>query len=111
MAANGDYFSPPKVLPSLSTSELRDNLSETINRAAFGSEPVVVVRRGRKIAAIISIVDLAFLQTMKQRRAEAMSEKLPADQSGIGPAMARHLCWEIFFAGPARATLRESLGD
>jgi len=54
------------------------------------------MRRGRKIAAIISIGDLAFLETMKQRRDEAMREKLPTDQSGIGPAMARRLYWEVF---------------
>ena len=97
MAAQLDDFGPPKVLPSVSTNELRDNLSQTINRAAFGREPVLVTRRGRKIAAIISTVDLAFLETMKQRKDEAMTEKLPADQSWIGPAIARRLYWELFF--------------
>ena len=63
MAAQLDDFGPPKVLPSVSTNELRDNLSQTINRAAFGREPVLVTRRGRRIAAIISTVDLAFLET------------------------------------------------
>jgi prevent-host-death family protein len=42
----------------INTNELRDNLSETINRAAFGKEAVIVTRRGRKIAVIISIGDL-----------------------------------------------------
>ena len=97
VAAQLDDFGPPKVLPSASTNELRDNLSQTINRAAFGREPVLVTRRGRKIAAIISTVDLAFLETMKQRKDEAMTEKLPADQSWIGPAIARRLYWELFF--------------
>jgi PHD/YefM family antitoxin component YafN of YafNO toxin-antitoxin module len=97
MAAQRDGFGPPKVLPSISTNELRDNLSQTINRAAFGIEPVLVMRRGKKIAAIISIVDLAFLETMRQRREEAMREKLPTDQLEIGPAIARRLHWELFF--------------
>ena len=97
MAEQLDDFGPPKVLPSVSTNELRDNLSETINRAAFGREPVLVMRRGRKIAAIISIIDLAFLDKMKQRRHEAVRERLPTDQSGIGPALARRVYWELFF--------------
>ena len=59
-------FDPPRVLPTVSTNELRDNLSQTINRAAFGIEPVLVTRHGRKIAAIVSIFDFAFLQTMRQ---------------------------------------------
>jgi prevent-host-death family protein len=90
---------PPKILPSVTTNELRDNLSQAINRAAFGREPVLVTRRGRKIAAIISIVDLAFLETMRQRRDEAMKEDLPVDQSRIGASMARRLSQELFW-GP-----------
>jgi len=91
MAAQLDDFGPPKVLLSVSTNELRDNLSQWINRAVFGREPVLVTRRGRKIAAIISIADFAFLETMRQRRDEAMTEKLSEDQSWIGPAIARRL--------------------
>jgi len=97
MAAQLIDLLPPKPLPSVSTNELRDNLSQTINRAAYGTEPILVTRRGRKIAAIISIVDLAFLETMKQRRGEALAEELPKDQSEIGPATARSLRWELFF--------------
>jgi len=41
---------------------------------------VLVTRRGGKIAAIVSIVDLTFLETMRQRKDEAMKEKLPVDQ-------------------------------
>jgi len=91
MAAQLDDFGPPKVLPSVSTNELRDNLSQWINRAVFVREPVLATRRGRKIAAIISIADFAFLETMRQQRDEAMTEKLPEDQSWIGPAIARRL--------------------
>ena len=87
MALQLEDFGHPKILPSVSTNELRDNLSESINRAAFGGDPVLVTRRGRKIAAIISIVDLAFLERMKQRKHQAMKENLPADQSQVGPAM------------------------
>ena len=88
----------PKILTSISTNDLRDNLSLTINRAAFGADPVLITRRGRKIAAIVSISDLTFLETMRERRERVMSEKLPSDQSEIGPALARRLDWEIFFA-------------
>jgi prevent-host-death family protein len=97
MVAQCDDFVPPRIPPSVSTNELRDNLSQIINRAAFGTEPVLVTRRGRTIAAIISIDDLALLKRMKQRRDEAMMQKLPADQNEIGPAIARRLKWELFF--------------
>jgi prevent-host-death family protein len=97
MTARISDFDPPRIPFMISTNQLRDNLSEHINRAAFGKEPVLVMRRGRKIAALVSIPDLAFLERMKQRREEAMTESLPPDEESIGPAMARHLYWEIFF--------------
>jgi prevent-host-death family protein len=55
MAAQLDEFGYPKILHSVTTNELRDNLSQEINRAAYGVDPVLITRRGRKIAAIISI--------------------------------------------------------
>ena len=50
----------------VTVNELRSNLSETINQAAYGSEPVVITRRGRKIAAFISLDNLIFLERMKK---------------------------------------------
>jgi prevent-host-death family protein len=97
MMANVDEFGP-RVLPSVSINELRANLSETISRAAFGGEPVLVERRGRKIAAVISMADLAFLERMRQRREQVMGEKLPTDQAQIGAAIAQRLRRELFFS-------------
>ncbi len=97
MAAQLSDLDPPHLLPCVSSDKLRDNLSESINRAAFGTEPVLVMRRGRKIAAIVSMDDLTFLEKMKQRRDEAMRERLPTEQSGIGPAIAQRVYWELFF--------------
>jgi prevent-host-death family protein len=41
--------------------ELRNHLSDTLNRARFGRERIVVARRGRILAAIIPPEDLEFL--------------------------------------------------
>jgi prevent-host-death family protein len=97
MADQPNGFGRPKLLRPVSTNELHSKLSEMISRAAFGNEPVLVMRRGRNIAAIISIADFNFLQRMKRRRDETMSEMPPTDQSEIGPALARQMHWEIFF--------------
>ena len=97
MTAHLGDLGPPKILPSVSTDELRNSIAQTINRAAYGTEPVLVTRRGRKIAAIISMGDLAFLETMRRRRDEVMSEDVPSGQEEIGPAMARRLRWDLFF--------------
>ena len=90
-------YGPPKILHSVTTEELRSNLSETISRAAFGVDPVLVTRRGRKTAAIISLVDLVFLENMKKRREEIMTEKVADTLDSVGPDIGRRLKWEIFF--------------
>jgi prevent-host-death family protein len=41
--------------------ELRNHLSDTLNRARFGRERIVVARRGRILAAIIPPEDFEFL--------------------------------------------------
>jgi prevent-host-death family protein len=97
MSGQLDEYGNPKILHTVTTNELRDNLSQEINRAGFGVDPVLVTRRGRKIAAIISIVDLGFLERMKARREAVFTEELPKDASKIGPETARRVTWEIFF--------------
>ncbi len=67
---------PPFVF--VSTEELRSRLSLEINRASFGRQTVIVMRRGQKIAGIVSFDDALFLHKMKKARWEALSEKPPA---------------------------------
>jgi prevent-host-death family protein len=46
----------------VSVSEARQDFAELVNRAAYRGERVVVVRRGRPIAAIVPIEDVEFLE-------------------------------------------------
>jgi prevent-host-death family protein len=87
------HESPQRV----TTNGLRRSLSEFLNRAAFGSEPVVVTRRGRPIVALISCDDLAFLRRMRKRQHEVRSRPLPSDAEQVGPALAARLREELFF--------------
>jgi len=97
MSGRFDNLTPPSVSPSVTTNELRDNLSQVVNRAAYGCAPVFITRRGRKIAAIISIEDLEFLEKMRQRRDEARGYTPPADQSKVGAALADQPRRKLFF--------------
>ena len=58
---------------------------------------MLIAFRGRKIAAIVSMDDLALLQRMKRRREEIRAEEVPNDPSKVGEAMARSLKSELFF--------------
>lgn len=52
----------------MSTVELRENLSDAVNRAAFGKERVVLTRRGRKLAGIVPYEDIKLLEALEDRK-------------------------------------------
>ncbi len=66
----------PRIIPEMSTEVLRRDLSQVINRAAYGIEPVLITRRGRKIAALISLDDFALLVRMQQQRDRMRADAL-----------------------------------
>ena len=51
----------------LSVIEARRDLAETLNLAAYKGERIVLHRRGKDIAAIVSIDDLALLEVLEDR--------------------------------------------
>jgi prevent-host-death family protein len=61
---------------SVSVSELKDHLSATLNRAAFGGERIIIESRGKPKVAVISIEDLEWLEDLEDARAlqEARAE-------------------------------------
>lgn len=70
----------------ISTADARKHLAELVNRVAYGSESVVLTRRGEKVAALISMEELELLQKVEElvdledaRKAlEEPGENLPA---------------------------------
>ncbi len=56
----------PRAIHSVKTAELRANIADAVNRVAYGRERVVLTRRGRAVAALVSIEDLDVLQRQAQ---------------------------------------------
>ena len=52
---------------TVTTAEARKKLAEIVNKVAYGKEPVVLTRRGEKIAALISMEELELLQLIEDR--------------------------------------------
>ena len=52
-------------MTTVTTAEARKKLAEIVNKVAYGKEPVVLTRRGEKIAALISIEELELLQLIE----------------------------------------------
>lgn len=51
-------------MTTVSAEEARNQLAEILNRAAYGRERTVVTRRGKRIAAIVSVEDLELLEAV-----------------------------------------------
>ena len=60
----------------ISVSEMKDALSEVLNRAAYGRERIVIASRGKPKAAVISLDDLELLEELEDALAarEALEE-------------------------------------
>lgn len=51
----------------LTASKARDAFADTINRVAYRGERIILRRRGKALAAVVPISDLAFLEEMEDR--------------------------------------------
>jgi prevent-host-death family protein len=60
----------------ISVSQLKKQLSEYLNRAAYGHERIVVASRGKPKAAVVSVQDLELLEELEDALAarEALAE-------------------------------------
>ncbi|MFH1060703.1 MAG: type II toxin-antitoxin system Phd/YefM family antitoxin [Pseudomonadota bacterium] len=54
-------------MPSLSTMQARDRLSEVVNQVAYGKERVTLTRRGKALAVIVPLEDLELLQALEDK--------------------------------------------
>ena len=64
----------------ISISEMKDSLSEILNRVAYGQERIFVASRGKPKAAVISVDDLKLLEELED--ALAAREALAEDERG-----------------------------
>ena len=69
-------------MSTVAITDAREGLADLVNRATYAGERVVLTRRGRPIAAIISAQDLAFFEALEDAndaRAvdDALAEEAP----------------------------------
>jgi prevent-host-death family protein len=48
-------------------AEIRGNLADALNRVAYGGERVVLERRGKGVAALVSMEDLALIEALEDQ--------------------------------------------
>jgi prevent-host-death family protein len=67
-------------MSEISISQLKDSLSEYVNRAAYARERIIILSRGKPKAVVISLEDLERLEELED--ALAAAEALDAYNAG-----------------------------
>jgi prevent-host-death family protein len=63
-------------MPKVAVIDARKDLADILNRAAYGKERVVLTRRGKDVAAIVPMDDLAILEALEDQMDLTESEKI-----------------------------------
>ena len=50
---------------TISTANARKNFAEIVNKVAYGTDPIVLTRRGREIAALVSMKEFELLRQIE----------------------------------------------
>jgi prevent-host-death family protein len=63
-------------MATLDTTKAKDTFGDTVNRAAYGKERIILTRRGKPVAAIVPLEDLELLDELENAAevAEARAE-------------------------------------
>jgi len=67
----------------ISVKAIRDNLTDAIDRVANGGEPVVLTRKRKGVAALVSMDDLAALQRLEDEADVKAARKARKEKGGI----------------------------
>ena len=75
----------------VSAAQVRERLAEVINRAAYGKERVILARRGKAVAAIVSLEDVELLEALEDKMdlENARAALIEAEKEGT-------VSWEEF---------------
>jgi prevent-host-death family protein len=90
----------------LAASQARDHFSEILNQVAYGGERVIVGRRGKELAAIVSLEDLRLLEAIEDRLdvRDALAALEEAEREGTFPLTENKDDAIVFEADPQSET-------
>lgn len=74
----------PESATHIPAGRARQDFAETVNRVAYGGERIVLHRRGRNLAALIPLEDLALLEELEDRQDVEAARKALADAKAKG---------------------------
>jgi prevent-host-death family protein len=63
----------------MGVAEIRNNMADALNRVAYQGERIVLERRGKGVAALVSMDDLALLEALEDREDVKAARKVLAE--------------------------------
>ena len=72
-------------MSKVSAADAREQFAEVINSAAYGHERVILTRRGKEIAAVVSLQDLELLEELEDRIDTIAAKEAWLEQGGEPP--------------------------
>ena len=67
----------------LTASQVREDFADTLNRVAYGGERVILCRRGKDVAALVSVQDLELLRQIEDRLDNADADRAARERRPI----------------------------
>lgn len=64
-------------------ADARDNLGDLVNRASYGGERVVISKRGKPVAALVSVEALRALEAYEDEEDERAVAEARANDDGV----------------------------
>lgn len=67
----------------IGVAEIRNNMADALNRVAYQGERIVLERRGKGVAAIVSMEDLALLEALEDERDVKAARKALKEKGAV----------------------------
>lgn len=67
----------------MKVADIRNQLADAINRVAYAGERIVLERRGKKVAALVSVEDLELLEELEDQADIRAARKALKEKGGI----------------------------
>jgi prevent-host-death family protein len=64
---------------NIGIAQIRNNMADMLNRVAYRGERIILERRGKGIAALVSMEDLALLEAIENREDAKAARKALAE--------------------------------
>jgi prevent-host-death family protein len=68
----------------ISISSAREELADALNRVAYGGERILIHRRGKNVAAVVSVDDLKLIERLEDKIDLEMAREALADIKKYG---------------------------